>query len=86
MPTWIELRCGDITKSTAAGKEFVARCWSFDNDGLGTTSPDTRKSINQSIVDIEINAKRAGWMKTRDAGWVCPFCASVRSALNKEQS
>jgi hypothetical protein len=37
---------------------------------------DTKASILDTVRELEAEARKDGWKKTRE-GWVCPFCVKA---------
>lgn len=69
MPIWIEIRCSVFNLQGL-------RCWSADNNGPMQASGEGKMSIRSTLVNLNTEAKRTGWRRTRD-GWVCPACVKV---------
>lgn len=76
MGTWIELRCEKHGPATGFGLDD--RCYSDTNHGPMGMAADTRKSVADTLKDLEQEARRGGWKRTR-FGWVCPHCAALPS-------
>ena len=69
MGTWIEIRC----EAQKPPRSHHNRCWSFDNSGPHGMASDTQEAILRAVRDLNREAARTGWKRTRD-GWVCPHC------------
>jgi hypothetical protein len=67
MPFWIEIRC--------AGRG--SDCWSHRNAGPQKLCDDGREIILQTVAMIESDARRKGWRRTKQNGWLCPVCIQV---------
>jgi hypothetical protein len=67
MATWIEMRCENRSEGTEG-------CWSDENGGPMDMAADDQKSVLAVLKSLHDQAKKEGWVKTRD-GWVCPVCS-----------
>lgn len=78
MATWIELRCENRAYPSSEGRGLNVgdRCLSHDNAGPMEMAGDTRANILETVRELEAEARKDGWKKTRE-GWVCPFCVKA---------
>lgn len=76
MATWIEFRCENRTEPSSEGRGLKVgdRCLSHDNAGPMEMAGDTKASILDTVRELEAEARKDGWKKTRE-GWVCPFAS-----------
>lgn len=77
MSVWIELRCEARTQDFAGGgweNHVKVNCWSFDNEGLGRLSFETKADVAYVYSLIKKDAQRHGWKLVKRIGWVCPYC------------
>ncbi|MEM8519477.1 hypothetical protein [Janthinobacterium sp. CAN_S7] len=69
MAIWMEVRC----ETRGDGRSGETRCWSDDNSGPAGMAADDQRSVLEVLREMQIEARRAGWKRTRD-GWMCPAC------------
>lgn len=83
MSFWLEMHCDfkldfvDETtwNPTARGWD---RCWKDFNHGPACLSGSKVPDLLFAKKALERWAREAGWRRTRDHGWLCPFCVKHR--------
>ena len=83
MSWWLEIHCDELRDGTDPDNILKQLCYTNEGNNVMAGAPNSGESLRRRISQLQKQAVREGWLRTRKEGrihWICPGCQKALPA------